>query len=38
MYLKLFYTAVFVVLIPPQNMFTMFPHILGTENIDFVKG
>ena len=26
MYLNLFYTAVLVVLIPPQNMFKMFPQ------------
>ena len=37
MYLNLFYTAVLVVLIPPQNVFKMFPHISGLENIAFVK-
>ena len=32
-----FYTAVLVFLIPPQNILKMFPHILGLENIAFVK-
>ena len=27
-----------MVLIPPQNMFKMFPQIPGLENIAFVKG
>ena len=38
MYPNLFYTAILVVLIPPQNMFKMFPYISGLENITFVKG
>ena len=38
MYINLFYTSILVVLIPPQNMFKMFPHISGLENIAFVKG
>ena len=38
MYHNLFYTAVLVVLIPPQNMSKIFPQILGLENIAFVKG
>ena len=37
-YLSLFYTEILVVLIPPQNMFKMFPQISGLENIAFVKG
>ena len=37
MYINLFYTKVLVVLIPPQNMFKMFPHILGLENIVLSK-
>ena len=27
-----------VVLIPPQNIFKLFPQIIGLENIVFVKG
>ena len=37
MYLNVCYTEVLVVWIPPQNMFKMFPHISGLENIAFVK-
>ena len=37
-YLNLFYTEILVVLIPPQNMFKMFPLISGLENIVIVKG
>ena len=36
-YLNLFYTVILVVLIPPKNMFKMFPHISGLENIYFIK-
>ena len=36
--LSLFYTELLVVLIPPQNMFEIFPQISGLENIAFVKG
>ena len=38
MYLSLFFTAVLVVLIPPQNMFKIFPQISGLENVAFAKG
>ena len=33
MYINSSYTATLVVLIPPQNMFKMFPQISGLENI-----
>ena len=38
MHLNLFCTEIFVVLIPPQSMFKMFPQLLWPENISFVKG
>ena len=37
MYFNLFFTAILAVLIPPQNMFKMFPQISVLENIAFVK-
>ena len=36
-YINLFYTSVLVVLIPPQNMFKMFPQISGLEISLFSK-
>ena len=38
MYLSLFYTSIMVVIIPPQNMFKIFPQISGLKNIAFFKG
>ena len=38
MYLNLFYTEILGGLIPPQNMFKMFPQISRLDNIAFVRG
>ena len=37
MYIDFFNAAVLAVLIPPQNVFKMFPQILGLENIAVSK-
>ena len=37
MYINFFNAAVLAVLIPPQNVFKMFPQILGLENIAVSK-
>ena len=36
-YINLLYIEILVVLIPPQKMCNMFPHISRLENIDFIN-